>query len=91
MGKIIKEIIHEYKAIFYNLKKCKRQRKEYKIKPFVGFYCSRNLFTFSILPVIIWSPWIYRHPGWCVVEINWFNFVISIGKWEHVSETRGDG
>lgn len=90
MGRIIKEIIYEYKGLFYGLKKCKGQRKEYKIKPSIHFSCSRNLFNFSVLPTIVLEPWIYRRPGFHVVEIWWFNFHIGIGTWERVPEVRGD-
>lgn len=87
MCEIIKQITYAYKGIFRDLKKCRGSRKEYKIVPCIRFFTTRNLFTFSILPVIVWIPWVYRQPGWHVWEIHWFNFVIAIGDWK----VRGGG
>ena len=80
--KVIKEIVEEYKALFKLLKERKKNRNEYRIKPSIEFICDRNIFAFSILPVIVWEPWIYRYPNMWVVDIWWFNFHICIGIWE---------
>lgn len=69
-----------------DLKKCKDDRKEYRIKPIIKFDVDREHYHFSFLPTILWCPWVYRYPnGIGVVDIWWLNFHILIGKWEHLS------
>ena len=71
-----------------DLKKCKSDRKGYRIKPTIKFRVDKNHYSFSFLPTILWCPWIYRYPN-CVgvVDIWWLNFHILIGKWEVLSCT----
>ena len=78
---VFNQITHEYKSLFNSWKKLRKHRKEYKIQPTIGFVCDRNLFVFSILPVIVWEPWMYRNPNTYVVDIRWLNFHIGLGLW----------
>lgn len=82
--KVIKEIINAYKSLFESLKNCKGARKNYRIKPTIEFYCTPEVFVFSLLPIIEWQPWTYRYRRSNVIEIWWFNFCIGIGEWTEV-------
>lgn len=71
--------------LFEDLKSCKGNRKNYRIKPFFKFYADKN-YLYSFFPTIIWTPWVYRHPNTeAVVDIWWLNLHILIGKWEVLS------
>lgn len=63
---------------------CKGKRKKYRINPVFEFEVDRD-YLFSFLPTVIWCPWIYRHKGFCVVDIWWLHFHIAFGKWEELS------
>jgi hypothetical protein len=72
--------------LFDDLKECKGDRNEYRIKPIIKFKVDKENYYFSFLPTILWMPWIYRYPNTIgVIDIWWLNFHIFIGKWEHLS------
>lgn len=72
--------------LFDDLKECKGNRNEYRIKPIIKFKVDKENYYFSFLPTILWMPWIYRYPNTIgVIDIWWLNFHIFIGKWEHLS------
>lgn len=74
------------KRLIEGLKKCKNDRKKYRINPIVGFEVDRDDYLFSFLPTIIWCPWIYRYPNSVgVLDIWWLNFHFYFGKWEKLS------
>ena len=69
-----------------DLKRCKGDRKKYRIKPTIKFHVDTQHYCFSFLPAILWEPWIYRYPNMDgVVDIWWLHFHILIGKWETLS------
>ena len=73
-------------SLFKDLKKCKKSRKKYRIKPCIRFYVDKEDYYFSFLPTILWMPWIYRrHPADGVIDIWWLHFHILIGRWEYLS------
>ena len=74
------------KKLFNDLKKCRKNRNQYRIKPYFKFKIDRHDYFFSFLPTILWIPWVYRHPN-CVgvVDIWWLNLHILIGKWVNLS------
>ena len=82
--KVIREIINAYKKLFEALKRCKDDRKKYRIKPKIEFYCTPEVFVFSLLPIIEWEPWVYRYTNMPIVTIWWFNFCICFGEWTKV-------
>ena len=67
--------------LYKRLKELKEQRKEYKIKPVVKFFADRGYY-FSVIPTVIFCPWIYRYPDDWVVDIWWLHFHICIGRWK---------
>lgn len=68
--------------LFEELKRCKEDRKDYKIKPTIRLLIDRRDYIISFLPTIVWQPWIYRYPETDgVVDIWWLNIHILIGKW----------
>ena len=73
-------------GLFKKLKRCKKDRKKYRIKPIVGIEIDKTDYMFSFLPTIIWCPWIYRYPNSVgVVDIWWLHFHIYFGRWENLS------
>ena len=74
------------KKLFNDLKKCRKNRNQYRIKPYFKIQIDRHDYFFSFLPTVLWMPWVYRHPN-CVgvVDIWWFNLHILIGKWVNLS------
>jgi hypothetical protein len=72
--------------LFDDLKRCKGNRKKYRIKPNIKFLVDTKNYYFSFLPTILWMPWIYRYTNsQGVIDIWWLHFHISIGKWEVLS------
>ena len=72
--------------LFKKLKRCKPDRKKYRIKPIIRFEVDTRDYYFSFLPTVLWIPWIYRYPNSTgVVDIWWLHFHILIGKWEQLS------
>lgn len=84
MKKIIKNIVNAYTSLFDSLKRNKNYRKKYRIKPKIDFYCTPEIFVFSLIPMIEWQPWVYRYRHSNVVSIWWFNFCIGFGEWTEV-------
>lgn len=69
-----------------DLKNCKGYRKQYRIKSYIKFYRDKENYYFSMLPTILWMPWVYRYPNSTgVLDIWWLHFHILIGKWERLS------
>lgn len=69
-----------------DLKRCKGNRKKYRIKPTIEFHVDTRHYYFSFLPTIMWTPWIYRYPHSIgIIDIWWLNFHILIGTWERPS------
>lgn len=73
--------------LFKDLKRLKPYRKDYYIEPKIKLLTDISLI--SLLPTIIWVPWIYRYPNCYVVEIMFLNFDIGIGLWKHHNEVNG--
>ena len=66
-----------YGTLFKDLRKCRKDRKNYYIKPDITVV--RNNRLFYLLPTIKISPWVYRYPKSFVWEIQWLNVTIGIG------------
>ena len=60
----------------------KELRKEYRIKPKIGFEIDKRTYLFMFLPTIIWQPWKYRFNNTYVICLYWLNFAIGFGLWE---------
>ena len=74
------------KKLIEGLKRCKGDRKRYKIIPVVKFAIDNDHYYFSFFPTIKWQPWIYRYPNSIgVIDIQWLIFHIAIGKWIEIS------
>ena len=72
--------------LFEDLKKCKSDRKKYRIKPIIKFYVDKEHYYFAFLPTVLWMPWVYRYPNVNgVVDIWWLHFHILIGRQENLS------
>ena len=69
-----------------DLKMCKGDRKKYRINPIFGIEIDTRNYLFSLLPTVLWSPWIYRYPNSIgVVDVWWLHIHIWFGKWEELS------
>lgn len=66
-----------YGTLFKDLRECKKDRKNYYIKPNIKIVRNNKLFV--LLPTIMIAPWVYRYPGTFVWEIRWLNVTIGIG------------
>lgn len=73
--------------LFKDLKKCKGNRKKYRIKPTIKFSKDIYGYCISFLPTIVWDFWIYRTPNSPVIDIWWLHYHILIGRWEKRSDT----
>jgi hypothetical protein len=62
-------------------KRCRSDRKEYRIKPVVAFEVDDDYYLMSLLPTIYWQPWPFRYPDNSVLDIHWLNIHICIGLW----------
>ena len=72
--------------IVEDFKKCKGQRKKYRVLSFIEFRRDTEDYLFSLFPTILWCPWVYRYPNSVgVVDIWWLHFHILIGKWTELS------
>ena len=60
----------------------KEQRKEYRIKPKIGFEIDERYKMFFFIPTIIWQPWKYRWDNSFVISVHWLIFAIGVGRWE---------
>ena len=78
----IKEIINDHISLYKKLKESRVDRKDYKIVPKIEFRSDTNMMIFSILPVIIWTPWIKRYTNTYVMSISWFSLHLGIGLWK---------
>lgn len=79
-------MIFENIKLINDLKRCKENRKKYKILPIIKFERDTKDYLFSFFPTIVWSPWVYRFPNAVgVVDIWWLHFHILIGKWTELS------
>lgn len=58
----------------------KEMRKEYRIKPKIGFEIDKSIFF--LLPTIIWQPWKYRYNDSYVIYFCWLVFAVRFGLWE---------
>ena len=72
------------------LKELKPYRKCYKIKPTIKFGFDDRYYCMSLIPTIIWYPWIFRDPKGSFIEIWWLNFHICIGEWIPIENKKGD-
>ena len=77
------------KKLFADLKRCKKCRSEYRVKPTMEFYVDTTCYDFAFLPTVLYMPWCYRYPdSKGVVDIWWLNMHILIGTWERRNETK---
>ena len=60
----------------------KEMRKQYRIKPKIGFEIDKQYYAFFFLPTVVWQPWKYRWNNTYVVELHWFIFTVGFGLWE---------
>ena len=73
--------------LFEELKECRKNRENYKIEFAIKFIIDNTDYCMSFIPTILWQPWIYRYPNEVgIIDIWWFNFHISIGKWVNVGD-----
>lgn len=72
-------------GLLKKLKHCRPDRKKYRINPIFGFEVDRSNYLFSLLPTIVWCPWICRYNGFYVIDIWWLHLHIAFGKWEELS------
>lgn len=71
--------------LFEDLKRCKGDRKEYKIQPTIRLLVDNEDYSISFFPTIIWQFWIYRYPNTDgVIDIWWLHYHILIGKWVRI-------
>lgn len=66
-----------YGTLFKDLRKCRKYRKNYYIKPDVKVVLDNRLFV--LLPTIMVQPWVYRHPDSYVFELRWLGVRVGIG------------
>ena len=59
----------------------KEMRKEYRIKPKIGFEIDKQNYLFFLIPTVIWQPWKYRYKDSYVVCLHWLNFAVGFGLW----------
>ncbi len=75
------------KKLFADLKKCRDIRKEYRIKPYFSFENDRTHYVFSLIPTIVFIPWVYMYPKKIgMVEVWWLHYHIYFGKLERKDE-----
>lgn len=60
----------------------KEMRKEYRIKPKIGFEIDNQSYVFFFLPTVVWQPWKYRYNNTYVVNLHWLCFDVGFGVWE---------
>lgn len=72
------------KKLFDTLKRCEKDRKDYKLKFSIKFDIDRRHYYFAFIPTVRFVPWVYRYPNTRgVIDIWWLNFHVLIGTWEH--------
>ena len=57
-------------------------RNQWKIRWKVWVQTDDEDYIFSLLPTILWQPWVVRAHNATVVTITWLNLHICIGRWE---------
>lgn len=70
-----------FKKLYDSLKRCRSERKNYRIHPTVIFMVDTHDYLFSFLPTIHWMPWTYRYLGSTIIDITWLHLHIGIGEW----------
>ena len=63
------------------LRRCRSERKEYKIDWKIVFEFDTRDYIFFLLPTIMFQPWPFRWRGVAVISICWFNMNLGIGIW----------
>lgn len=71
------------KKLFKTVKDCKKYRKDHYIKWDVHCFVDDRDYCFSLIPTVLYEPWPFRYNGFCVIDIWWFNWHITIGTWKN--------
>lgn len=71
----LKKLIRKYK-LFKNI-----PHDDYYIDWNVKFEVDDNDYLFTILPTVVWQPFMLRYPNTAVLDIWWLNIHIIIGTW----------